>query len=108
MAPLLIGLPAWQPGKAFLNQVPLKGTDVLGFEQVDRLAEMLRESGYLLDIRCLGFECEITHLHVFDHALTKRVHGILLVGWSGADNTKTMMSYRESPCPPCWLPRDAV
>ncbi len=63
-----------------LAQMDLVGPDIVGAQQLGRLAEMTGELGDLLQIRALGERREVADLHILDHATAKRGHGLLLCG----------------------------
>jgi hypothetical protein len=54
-----------------VGEIDLIGSNVLAAEQVRRLAEVTRKQRHLLQIRELGIERKIAHLHVLAHALAK-------------------------------------
>jgi len=67
------------PRQALLiHQVKLVGTDLLGTEQLRRLAEVLGELRDLGNVGFLGPGREVAHPHVLDHPLPQGCHGRLL------------------------------
>ena len=58
----------------FTRQVNLVSADLLGPQKHRRFVEVPGKGGYLLHVGGLGSGRQMAHLHVFDHALTKRVH----------------------------------
>ena len=60
------------------RQVGLVGADSLGAEVLEGPIEVAGESRDGLDVRALGERRHPSHLHVFEHALTKGCHQTLL------------------------------
>ena len=63
---------------AFGGQVDLIGADLLGTEALRGPVEVAGEPRDGLDVRALGERRQPSHLHVFEHALTKGCHRTLL------------------------------
>ena len=63
---------------AFVGQVDLVGADRLRAETSRGTVEVAGEPRDGLDVCLLGARRQLPHLHVFEHALTKRCHGTLL------------------------------
>ena len=62
----------------FVGQVDLVGADLLRAETSRGTAEVPSEPCDGGDVRPLGARGQTPHLHVFEHALTKRCHEALL------------------------------
>ena len=55
---------------------------------------MLGEGGDALDVDLDGAGREVAELHVLDHSLAQRCHGVLL-GWDEGDGGALIMAQRE-------------
>ncbi|MBP2239445.1 hypothetical protein J2Z31_005998 [Sinorhizobium kostiense] len=75
-----------------VGQIDLIGPAVLATEQVGRLAEVSCKQRYLLQIRVLGIERKIAHLHVFAHALAKWGHDELLCPMEWAATSRPILA----------------
>ena len=58
-----------------VGQIELIGADFFRPQPVGGLAEVACEQGDLQQVRLLRARGQVPHLHVLDHALTKRCHG---------------------------------
>jgi len=77
-----------------LGKIHLVGTNILRPQLVRCFAEMPRKQRYLQNVSGLRVWREIAHLHIFDHALTKRSHGKLLCEMECAASSPSMLSHR--------------
>ena len=85
---------------ALVGQVDLVGADLLQTETRRRAAEVAGEPRDGLDVRLLGARRQTPHLHVFEHALTKRGHETLLCEGPGGFQAlaEQRMARRHTSC----------
>src|SRR5215467_28638 len=82
----------------FVSEVDLVRTNFLGSQLLWGFAEVPCKQGDLLQIGSLRIQGEISHLHVFGHALPKGCHGGLLCEMEcAAASSNSMLSHRSTP-----------
>ena len=93
---------------ALVGQVDLVGADLLRTETSRGTAEVAGESRDGLDVGLLGARRQLPHLHVLEHALTKRCHETLPCKGPGGFRalTEQRMARRRTRCSDgtTWLP----
>ena len=81
---------------ALVGQVDLVGADRRWTETSRGTVEVAGEPRDGLDVCLLGARRQLPHLHVFEHALTKRCHGTLLCEGPGGFQALARAAYGET------------